>query len=77
MASTGWAEAQIGTSSAYRQRGYISYDSGTNGLSSAQNQTITVHFQVKNTSGVKRMQHPWIYGYSLDGATEQKGTVGT
>ena len=76
MASTGWAEAQIGTSSAYRQRGYISYDSGTNGLSSSQNQTIALYFQVKNTSGVKRLQHPWIYGYSLDGAPEQKGTIG-
>ena len=76
MASTSWAEAQIGTSSAYRQRGYISYDSGTNSLSSAKNQTITLHFQVKNTNGVKRMQHTWIYGYSLDGATEQEGTVG-
>lgn len=76
MASTGWAEAQIGTSSEYRQRGCISYDFGTNSLSPAQNQTIAVHFQVKNTSGVKRMQHIWIYGYSLDGATEQKGTIG-
>lgn len=77
MAYTSWAEAQIGTSSAYRQRGYISYDSGTNSLSSAQKQTIALHFQVKNTSGVKRMLHTWIYGYKLDGATEQKGTVGT
>ena len=76
MASTSWAEARIGTSSAYRQRGYISYDSGTNSLSSAQKQTIALHFQVKNTSGVKRMQHTWIYGYKLDGAPERQGTVG-
>ena len=76
MASTSWAEAQIGTSSAYRQRGYISYDSGTNGLSSSQNQTIAVHFQVTNTSGVKRMRHAWMYGYSLDGAKENTGDVG-
>lgn len=76
MASTGWAEARIGTSSAYRQRGYISYDSGTNSLSSAQNQTIALHFQVKNTAGVKRQRHDWMYGYSLDGATEKTGSVG-
>lgn len=76
MASTSWAEAQIGTSSAYRQRGYISYDSGTNSLSSAQNQTIALHFQVKNTAGVKRQRHDWMYGYSLDGATEKTGSVG-
>lgn len=77
MASTSWAEAQIGTSAAYRQRCYISYDAGSSGLSSAQNQTVTLTFQVKNTSGVKRMQHAWIYGYSLDGAAQKTGSVGT
>ena len=76
MAYTGWVEAQIGTSSAYRQRGYISYDSGTNSLSSAQNQTIALYFQVINTAGVKRMRHDWMYGYSLDGATEKTGSIG-
>ena len=76
MAYTSWAEAQIGTSPAYRQRGYISYDSGTNSLSSAQNQTIALYFQVINTAGVKRRQHTWIYGYKLDGAVEQTGSVG-
>lgn len=78
MASTGWAEAQIGTSTAYKQRCYISYDAGSSGLSSAQDQTVTLTFQVKNTSGVDgRKQHTWIYGYSLDGAVEITGTVGT
>lgn len=77
MASTSWAEAQIGTSAAYRQRCYISYDAGSSGLSSAQNQTVTLTFQVKNTSGVKRMQHAWIYGYSLDAAAQKTGSVGT
>lgn len=77
MASTSWTEAQIGTSSAYRQRGYISYSAGTDGLSSASRQTVALYFQVKNTAGIKRIQHAWMYGYSLDGATETIGDVGT